>query len=72
MVAGGLFTADGLGGHDPDHASKVLAFGQAMLRSVEARRGADGRPIHIRVGVHSGPVTSGVIGQRQPHFCLFG
>ena len=33
---------------------------------------AMGEPIQIRVGLNSGPITAGVLGELNPHWCIVG
>jgi hypothetical protein len=31
-----------------------------------------GSAVNVRIGIHTGPITSGIVGYRMPKFCLFG
>ena len=58
--------AAGLLSQRRQHAAAALAFG---LRAHGAARACG---LRVRVGVHSGPVTSGLVGRVRARFCLFG
>ena len=35
-------------------------------------RGFVGEPLRLRIGIHTGSCTSGVVGTLTPRYCLFG
>ena len=68
MAIGGLTRTPGA----KDHAENAAELAFAMLRAVQRLIDEQGYPIQIRVGLHIGPVVSGVIGVRRPAFDCWG
>jgi adenylate cyclase len=66
MVAGGLPEPR------PDHAEAIAEMGLEMLEAAAHRTLRDGVPIRLRIGIDSGPVVAGVIGQRKFSYDLWG
>jgi len=54
-----------------DHAERTVALGQAMLAAV-TRADPEDRPFEIRIGVHTGPVVAGLLGQYRFVYDVWG
>jgi adenylate cyclase len=56
----------------PDHAFAALTLAQRMLSALAEARAPLGLPLQMRVGLASGSVVAGVIGQQRILFDLWG
>ncbi|KAI8804905.1 nucleotide cyclase [Cladochytrium replicatum] len=54
------------------HAASAINFSIDIIEMVKTFKTATGENIQIRAGLHSGPVTAGVLGELNPHWCLVG
>jgi class 3 adenylate cyclase len=67
MCCSGIPTPDSM------HAENVINFAIAVLDCVKLIKSpTDGFPIRLRIGIHTGHCTAGVVGTLTPHYCLFG
>ena len=66
MVVGGLPEPR------PDHATATAEMALGMIEAVRAYRHRTDIPVHVRIGMNTGPVTAGVIGRRKFIYDIWG
>jgi len=64
--------ASGIPEVHPDHLQKLMCAALEMLSEVGKVRTPGGRPLTVRIGMHTGPVTAGVIGESKFIFDVWG
>jgi adenylate cyclase len=62
------------GGNMPaaNSADAAIAFAEAVIAGLAEVREETGLPLHVRVGIHSGPVVGGVIGATRMAYDYWG
>ncbi len=72
MQDNGLLATCGLVVPRVDHASRTIAFAKELTEILERFNDQHGGQLSMRVGIDSGPVTSGLVGERSTVYALWG
>jgi class 3 adenylate cyclase len=72
MQDNGLLATCGLVEPRVDHASRTIAFARELIEIVGRFNDQHGADLSLRAGIDSGPVTSGLVGQRSTVYALWG
>ncbi|CAH1788384.1 unnamed protein product [Owenia fusiformis] len=72
LLGDGYFCVSGLPDPRPDHAKCCVDLGLDLIEAISAIKGTTEVPINLRVGVHTGSVVSGIMGQKRWHYDVWG
>lgn len=72
MQDNGLLATCGLVVPRVDHASRTIAFAKELTEIVQRFNDQHDAALALRVGIDSGPVTSGLVGERSTIYALWG
>ncbi len=68
----GYLAASGVPKEDPGHAIKCVRAAKSMNQFLNKRNEGTGVKWNARIGIHSGPVTAGVVGKSKFVYDVFG
>ena len=54
------------------HTIRILNFAFESVEYIKKRTLKNGQPLAVKIGIHTGKVISGVVGQHKPQFSLVG
>ena len=71
-IGDGYLAVGGLPDENPDHAVKCVWAAKKMIDFLKERN--ENHPIqwNVRIGIHSGPITAGVVGTKKFAYNIFG
>ncbi|KAL3933276.1 MAG: hypothetical protein SGBAC_010469 [Bacillariaceae sp.] len=72
-VGDAYICASGLPESNEQHAEKIANFALAVIECTKhVKSPLTGEAVKLRIGIHTGSCTAGVVGTLTPHYCLFG
>lgn len=71
-IGDGYLAACGLPVHVPDHALRCVRAAKRMIEYLKKRNETHAIKWNVRIGLHSGPISAGVIGKRKFTYDIFG
>lgn len=71
-IGDGYLAACGLPVAMPDHAIRCVRAGLKMINYLDKRNDSNAIKWKVRIGLHSGPISAGVIGKKKFAYSIFG
>ncbi|KAJ3338022.1 hypothetical protein HDU93_010088 [Gonapodya sp. JEL0774] len=71
-IGDAFFGVAGCPTETPDHAERAVQFSIDIMAMIKDFRTEAGEPINIRIGLNTGPVTAGILGETNPHYTVVG
>jgi adenylate cyclase len=71
-IGDSYMAASGVPVPESDHAQRVARLALEMCHYISDRPLVEGRPVRFRIGINSGPLVGGVIGQQRFHYDVWG